>query len=312
MNERKGLLKAQASRKRDINYVLKECLKDCLQSYESGSRWKQELKILLHIACNGTSTEYALTKSVRAMSRKEIRNRIRDLISNEFLLIAHKHGFRNTGKKVKYLGLTIKGLLAVLTDIEFEDTYLYGRYETELLRRTKDKSLLEPIRQYIKNSIALLAKYCSDSGIDLFTHKASFVESLGRNILVYLSAQNLSERGLRELRIECLNWRSVCSFLLHEDGRDNIISDLVWQWSNCLVSSQDQNLMNQTIQQIKQENDLRAPDISHSLEADNYSARKKAIEYVKENFKLNPKQEHYLSDDIEDTIKACTSLVNSG
>lgn len=82
------------------------------------------------------------------------------LIPNQFVY-EHK-----VNKKETEYGLTIKGLLATLAEIKFENIYLVKRYEKFLAKIIKKKKLLGWSLDFIKYEIALVMHYNYAIGLD--------------------------------------------------------------------------------------------------------------------------------------------------
>jgi len=87
------------------------------------------------------------------------------LIPNEFVYVIDKN------KKEKHYGLTVKGILAVLKDIKFEDIFAVKEYRKFLYKYNKKTRIKDWAFELIKLEITLILYYNYARGLDLTRFK---------------------------------------------------------------------------------------------------------------------------------------------
>jgi len=88
------------------------------------------------------------------------------LITNEYL-----YKTKVNKKESKYC-LTLKGLLAVLAKMDFENIFLVKRYHRFLKTQTDDKKIIQFAMDFIKTEIALILYHNSGRGLNLTKFKS--------------------------------------------------------------------------------------------------------------------------------------------
>lgn len=97
------------------------------------------------------------------------------------IFLDYVYEFKLNKKETKY-GLTVKGLLAALRTVKFDQIYLIKRYEQFLKNYTNKQDLIQRILLYIKSEIAYLL-YCNYiQGINWtkFRFLKSYLQQIGK------------------------------------------------------------------------------------------------------------------------------------
>jgi len=153
----------------EIDKVLADC-SNVVFSLDKESKYILEI-----LSKNGPLSEYQIAKigNNYNLSRDSIRRRIYgttllpSLFDLEFITIVNTEKHR-TGKEIKKFGLTFKGIIAVLTRINFEDIYITKYFYSKMKQLLGNKiNIIELAILYAKYHIAFMMLWCKLNALDL-------------------------------------------------------------------------------------------------------------------------------------------------
>jgi len=265
---------------------------------------KDQRIILSLIAKNGISTEYELGEHgfYRGLNRHSVHRKLvgrestgNSLVENNYVVLAKASKFKNTGKIKKQFGLTLKGLLASLGEINFEDTYLAKNYFDYLQKDYKNKKLSSLSIQLIKYNILLMVAWHNSRGLSLSNlHDTKryildwILTNRLMNIDVSFSSLTTTDKIVIKIRERFFAVLSIVSALIK-----NLEGDYIADFSE--VDFEDKNAINKRLWRYIQ----HWPFLLESIQTKDirtYSSPSKQIEVLVNSTNLAKQQKSILSE----------------